>query len=219
MTDEHPETQHEWDARYSRAERLWSGKPNQAVIDGVSCLLPGHAIDLGCGEGGDAIWLAQQGWTVTGIDFAPSAITRARAAAERLSLPPDATRFIATDLASWQPDDGPYDLVTTSFLHLPDLYGTDGIIRRTIRQLRPGGHLLAVSHAERPPWLDGDHTHDHAHAEHTLCTPDEQLDALALDPALWQVRLAEVRSRPATGPDGQPAQLKDSVLLVERRSV
>ncbi len=209
MTEKEPS---HWDARYAQTDQLWSGRANQAVIDGVSRLTPGHALDLGCGEGGDAIWLAQHGWTVVGVDLSPIAIARAQAAAHRLGLPLNATRFIAGDLTTWQPDDGYYDLVTASFLHLPDLYAPDGIIHKVIQRLREGGHLLAVSHAEPPPWSD----HGHVHPENTLFDPQDQFEALNLDPVQWRVRLAEVRSRWIIGPDGQQNQLKDSVLLIER---
>ena len=73
----------EWDARYGEREAMWSGRPNGRLVVEVGTLTPGSALDVGCGEGADAMWLAQRGWTVTAIDISDVAIRRAREAAER----------------------------------------------------------------------------------------------------------------------------------------
>src|SRR5690554_3392045 len=104
-----------WEARYNEdgEERIWSGKVNSTVADVVATLVPGTALDLGCGEGGDAVWLAQQGWTVTGVDISPSATRRAAAAAEAAAV---GVRFLAEDLTTWRTDQS-FDLVTATFFH------------------------------------------------------------------------------------------------------
>ncbi|HMQ38726.1 MAG TPA: FAD-dependent oxidoreductase [Micropruina sp.] len=196
-----------WEDRYAGSDRVWSGRPNHSVTRVARDLRAGTALELGCGEGADALWLAQQGWEVTAIDISPTAIRRATEAARAVGVPPERVRFVAADLAEWS-DGQTYDLVTAGFLHSPVELDRTAALRRAAGRVRPGGHLLVVSHAAAPPWADA---HDH----HFL-TPSEEVDALGLDPASWQVLIAEVRGRPATGPDGREAVLDDSVILLRR---
>lgn len=207
-----------WESEYS--QRRWSGRANPTMADVVQNLTPGAALDLGCGEGGDAVWLAEQGWRVTAVDIAPTAISRgaqgaaARGVADRID-------WIAHDLATWQPTDA-VDLVTASFFHSTvDLPRTD-ILRRAAGRVRPGGHLLIVSHVfesedDLPPWAPRNVEHHHHDMTRVLLTPAQEVAGLALDEALWQVVIQEVRLREATGPDGQQtAVLKDGVVLLRR---
>ncbi len=200
-----------WEQRYAASARVWSGRANAALVDVASTLTPGRALDLGCGEGGDAIWLAQHGWTATGIDISPTAIAHAREMADELGLRSDRVDFVVGDLEGPM-DDARYDLVSACFLQSPVALSRDGILRRASDLVAPGGHLLVVTHAVPPPW------HPAAHRGEALPQPADDLAALALSPELWDVELAEVRKRDATGPDGQPAVLDDGILLVRRRS-
>lgn len=199
-----------WEQRYASSDKVWSGRANQALVDVASTLTPGRALDLGCGEGGDAIWLAQHGWTATGVDIAPSAIARARAAAEALGLAGDSVTFVVGDLESPM-DAERYDLVSACFLQSPVTLSREDILRRATEQVAPGGHLLIVSHAMAPPW------HPAAHHHEAMPQPSDDLAALDLSPELWEVEIAEVRRREATGPDGLPAVLDDGIVLVHRR--
>jgi SAM-dependent methyltransferase len=199
-----------WEARYADSERVWSGRPNQALVDVLSDLPPGRALDLGCGEGGDAVWLAGRGWRVTGVDISPTAIARARAAATAAGVP--TIRWEAHDLASWRGDDS-YDLVTACFLHSPVELRRTEVLRHAASLVAPGGHLLIVSHADYPPWASESHG---AH-EHRFLTPAEEIDELDLRPGEWDVEIAETRRRETTGPDGEPAVLDDVVVLLTRR--
>src|SRR5258705_2397341 len=71
----------EWDARYSERDgTMWSGRPNGRLVAEADGLTPGRALDVGCGEGADAIWLARRGWTVTAIDISHVAVSPAREA-------------------------------------------------------------------------------------------------------------------------------------------
>lgn len=197
-----------WENRYGEKDAIWSGRANRTLVDTVSDLIPGRALDLGCGEGGDAIWLAERGWAVTGVDISPTAVARAtRAAAER-GLP---ARFRTVDLETWRTDET-FDLVTACFLQSPLAFGREQVLRRAAGLVAPGGHLLSVAHAAAPPWsgMAGDPTM-------VFPTPAGDLAALALANG-WDVLISEVRTRPATGPDGQEATLDDSVLLVRRRA-
>ncbi len=198
-----------WEERYADSDRVWSGQVNQTLADIAGGLPVGRALDLGCGEGADVVWLAHQGWSATGIDISPTAIRRATAAAEAAGLTADRARFVVGDLSALA-DDGPYDLVTASFLHSPVELPRSEILRRAADLVVPGGHLLITSHAAAPPWADAS-----AH-EHRFLTPAEELDELALDTGAWKTVLAEIRTKQVTSPDGEPAELDDAVLLLRR---
>ncbi|HEY5882577.1 MAG TPA: methyltransferase domain-containing protein [Nakamurella sp.] len=195
-----------WENKYGEKDEIWSGRANRMLVDTVAELTPGRALDLGCGEGGDAIWLAERGWRVTGVDISPTAVARAdRAAADRgLSA-----EFLATDLETWRTDQT-FDLVSACFLQSPLAFGREEVLRRAAGLVRPGGHLLSVAHAAAPPWsgMADDPTM-------VFPTPAGDLAALAVGDD-WAVLIAQVRTRPATGPDGQQATLDDSVVLVRR---
>jgi trans-aconitate methyltransferase len=201
-----------WEERYAGSSRVWSGAPNRALVDIVSDLAPGRALDLGCGEGADVVWLAQRGWQATGIDISETAIARARAAATGLDLPH--ARFEAADLAMWRPAE-PYELVTASVLQSPVALSRTEILRAVADRIAPGGHLLVIAHAAAPPWSRLRHAHADGHHV-DFPTPEQEVAALALDASEWTVQIAEVRSRDAVGPDGDEAVLHDSVVLVRR---
>ncbi|QAY73401.1 class I SAM-dependent methyltransferase [Agromyces protaetiae] len=211
-----------WEDRYATSERVWSGRVNRVLADIADSLTagraPGRALDLGCGEGADAIWLATIGWDVTGVDLSATAVRRATEAARASGLDVSRVRFVAADLSDPLPATLPhdaYDLVTASFLHSTvELPRTD-ILRRAAALVAPGGHLLITSHAAAPPWAGAEHR---AHAaQHPFLTPDEEIAELALDPEQWETVAAETRTREAVGPDGEPATLDDGVVLLRRR--
>ncbi|MGC3993420.1 MAG: class I SAM-dependent methyltransferase [Propionicimonas sp.] len=200
-----------WDQRYASRAQVWSGRANQVLADVAADLAPGRALDLGCGEGGDALWLASRGWIVAAVDISTIAVERGRAAAVVAGLPSDRITWLARDLAEGVPD-GPFDLVSASFLQSPVELAREEILRGAAAAVAPGGHLLVVSHAAPPPWatqLDGHH--------HVFPTPASDLAALDLAEGEWDVVAAEVRGRSATGPDGESATLDDTVVLVRRR--
>lgn len=213
--EHHPDEVHDgvsvaeyWEQRYASGGAVWSGRPNATLID-VAPRPSGagaRAVDLACGEGGDAVWLAQQGWRVTAVDISNVAIGRGRAAAEDLGLA-DAIEWIAADLETWQVPDG-VELVTACFLQSSRELDRDGILRRAARRVAAGGRLVSIAHAQLPPWS--------AHPDHVGITPEAELAPLDLDPAEWRVELAEVRERTGSGPDGEPATLHDSVVRVRR---
>ncbi|WP_382310148.1 class I SAM-dependent methyltransferase [Herbiconiux sp. UC225_62] len=162
-----------WEGRYRERDQIWSGRPNQALVDVVEPLAvtPGRALDLGSGEGADSIWLAEQGWQVTGVDISATALARAgvhasdRGVAERID-------WVQADLATWIPSPG-YDLVSACFLHSPVAFPREEVLRRAAAAVAPAGYLLVVGHASFPPWsrhADNDEAdeaapgHAHAHA-------------------------------------------------------
>ncbi|WP_309131235.1 bifunctional NAD(P)/FAD-dependent oxidoreductase/class I SAM-dependent methyltransferase [Brevibacterium sp.] len=207
-----------WEARYSESDRIWSGRVNPAVADAVADLPVGSALDLGCGEGGDAVWLAEQGWTVDAVDISPTAVRRGAAGAVERGVADQLTWHDA-DLSEWEPKAG-FDLVTASYLHSDADLPRVEILRRASSWVKPGGCLLIVSHvfeseADIPPWArHNESAHDHAHD--LRMTPGEEVAQLGLDPDEWTAEVQEIRRREATGPDGQTGYVKDGVSLLRR---
>jgi len=139
----------EWDARYSEREgAMWSGRPNGRLVAEVADLTPAGALDVGCGEGADAIWLARQGWTVTAIDISDVAVGRAREAAERAGV---AVEWVCGDALLTPFPARSFDLVSMQYPALP-LAAGEAALRELLDTVRPGGLLLAVYHD-----LDDDH--------------------------------------------------------------
>jgi SAM-dependent methyltransferase len=199
-----------WESLYAERDRIWSGRPNRALVAAAEGLPAGRALDVGCGEGADAVWLAEQGWEVTAVDIAAKAVERARAAAAGRPLPADRIEWVVADLASWAPMTA-YDLVSACFLHSPVDFPRAEVLRRGAAAVAPAGHLLVVGHAAPPPWARGHHE------GHRFPTPDSELADLCLEPSAWDVLVADVRPRDAVGPDGVPAVLDDTVVLARRR--
>lgn len=204
-----------WEQRYAERDGIWSGRVN-AVLAGVAAELPAapggrarRALDLGCGEGGDVVWLAEQGWDALGIDLSVTAIERGSRASVSAGVE-DQTAFVAADLATWATA-ARFDLVTASFLQSwPVEIPRAAILRRAAGFVAAGGHLLVTAHAAPP--------HDDLPSElreYRFPTPDEDLTSLQLDDA-WEVVAAELRPRTASTPDGEPHQVVDSVVLVRR---
>jgi SAM-dependent methyltransferase len=133
----------EWDSRYSEREgTMWSGRPNGRVVADVSDLVPGRALDIGCGEGAVAIWLARRGWTVTAVDISDVALSRARSAAEAAGVDAE---WVCGDALQMQLPSSSFDLVSLQYPALPKAAG-DAAVRTLLGTARPGGLLLAVFH-------------------------------------------------------------------------
>lgn len=200
-----------WEERYAGAPAIWSGRVNHTLAELVQPLPPGRALDLGCGEGGDAIWLASRGWAVTGVDISQTATSRAAAAATARDLTTDQAHFVTADLTEWMAEaDAEYDLVVASFLQSPVGLDRGHVLREAARRVAPGGHLLLISHAAPPPWMTG---HRPATA---FPQPEGELAQLQLDANTWSTVIAEVRTRTVTAPDGEQADLEDTVVMVRR---
>ncbi len=104
-----------WDRRYASTELVWSAGPNRLFAAEAAELPPGRALDLACGEGRTAIWLAERGWDVTAVDFSRVALEKARAIAERRGVAP---RLIQADLLEYRPAGRAFDLVAVLYLQL-----------------------------------------------------------------------------------------------------
>jgi SAM-dependent methyltransferase len=132
----------EWDARYSEREgSMWSGRPNGRLVSEVADLIPGRALDVGCGEGADAIWLARRGWEVTAIDISDVAVDRAREAAERAGA---SVVWVCADALHISLTAPSFDLVSMQYPALPKSGAS--AVQTLLDAVRPGGLLLAVYH-------------------------------------------------------------------------
>jgi len=196
-----------WDERYSSAERLWSGQPNPQLVAQIADLPPGEALDAGCGEGADAIWLASRGWTVTAVDVSAVALDRAAAHAAAQGVHVSWQR---EDLLTWDPGPSRFDLVMAQFMHLPNPE-LQSLHDRLAAAVRPGGSLLIVAHHPDDLRVNVGRT------GHVTLFPSAEQLAATLDPALWEIVVADAVSPPATDLDGQTVTVKDTVLRAARR--
>src|SRR6478735_448071 len=199
-----------WDEKYSSRSRMWSGEPNPQLVAEAADLPPGKALDLGCGEGADAIWLAARGWAVTALDV--SAVALERAAAHARERGQDATiEWVQQDLATWVPD-RLFDLVTAQFLH-STLMPWQQALQLAAAAVRTGGTLLIVGHHPDglPPW--GEH---HDHAPEKFFTADDLARELRIEEPEWRIDVLDTRPRLVTGPEGEAASLTDAVLRATR---
>lgn len=197
-----------WDDRYRESDRIWSGNPNVVLVREVEGLGPGRALDLGCGEGADAVWLARFGWKVTATDISRVALERAAVHAAEAGVA-DRIDWQWHDLGASFPE-GEYDLVSAQFLHSMGDLPREAILRRAVSAVAPGGVLLIVGHAGFPSW-------EHDHPEMELPTTDEVLASLELPEGEWEVLLSEEHERIQNDPDGNPTTRTDNALKVRRR--
>jgi 2-polyprenyl-3-methyl-5-hydroxy-6-metoxy-1,4-benzoquinol methylase len=200
-------TQDYWDNRYLTADRLWSGRPNVQLVAQAADLQPGDALDVGCGEGADAIWLAGQGWHVSAVDVSAVALDRAarHAAAQGGELAARIT-WQQADLLSWDPGTAQFDLVSAQFMYLPHP-AFEEMCARLAAAVRPGGTLLMVGHHR-------DEVRARGAAVADMAWSAEQL-AAALDGS-FEIVVAAAIERPATDADGQPIAMRDTVLRARR---
>ena len=196
-------TETEWDARYADApDGMFSGNVNGTLAIEAARLRPGRALDVGCGEGADAIWLARAGWDVTGLDVSTVAIERARAAAQAADV---TVRWLAADFATAALD--AFDFVTA---HYPALKQTPdhAVERALLASVAPGGTLLYVGHAPL----------DRAASLARGFDPNDYVlphDVKALLPHGWTVEAHEQRPRPGGAPHGS-SFTHDEVLRARR---
>lgn len=197
-----------WEPHHA-AMQPGGGSPNAVLVDVVGELTAGSALDLGCGQGGDALWLASRGWVVTGVDVSTTAVQRlaAQAAAQGLSERVHVERH---DLSVTFPD-GAFDLVNAQYFHSPVAMDRAAVLARAAGAVAPGGMLLVVDHASVPPWSWAD-------PNSVFPTARQTLDSIGLDLNAWEIAVAQDRDRQATGPDNRHATVTDTVLALVRRA-
>ena len=131
-----------WNRRYRESTLLWSAEPNRFLVEEVADLPAGRALDIGAGEGRNAIWLAEQGWRVTGVEFADVALDRARRIAVDRNVEVD---WIQADVLQWSAEPAGFDLVLLVYLHFPREEMTT-VLRHAQNAVAPGGTLLLIGH-------------------------------------------------------------------------
>jgi len=203
------EAQQVWEEHYAERKRVWSGRANVRLVEVAASLPPGRALDLGCGEGGDAMWLAEHGWQVTAVDISQTALDRAAADALARNVT-DRIDFARHDLPDTFPK-GVFDLVSAQFLHSMTELDRPRVLRLGADAVGAGGLLLIVDHAGPPPWASKLHHH------HEFPGIEEVIESLNLDAGQWERVRAEAVGREDTGPNGEAGTLVDNVIILRRR--
>jgi SAM-dependent methyltransferase len=199
-----------WDDRYGSSPQIWSGNPNPHLVDRAARLTPGRAVDVGSGEGADALWLAGRGWEVTAIDVSPVAL--GKGADRAVAAGPEIAERIAwtqADVLEWGPEEGAFDLVSAQFMHLPP-EPRAALFTRLAAGVAPGGTLLIVGHHPVDLAPEG-----YGHLHHLRFTADEVVGLL--DPEGWEVVLADAPSRIVERAGG-PVTMHDARLEARRRA-
>ncbi len=203
----------DWDHRYGH-DQMWSGNPNGTLVNEMSGVSPGRALDVGAGEGGDAIWLAEQGWKVTASDISQRALDRVRAEAERRGLRVECHHSDANALDAFEP--AAFDLVSAQYASIPRTPDGRGV-RNLLNAVAPGGTLLVVSHDLEPMRKPLDTTtHSQAFDPDAYARVEDFAAALTASPD-WTIEVYEKRTRPP-GAASAAHHVNDIVLRARRSS-
>ena len=195
---------HHWARARGRADGSWP-PPHPYLARETAALTPGTALEAGCGEGAEALWLAGAGWQVTAADLSAEALDRARARDEG-----DLVTWVQADLGTWEPGRG-FDLVTTHYAHpaIPQL----AFYERLSRWVAPGGTLLVVAHRHT-----GEHGHGHGDQPAAEVSVTAASVVATLEPTGWKVVTASEEARVVGGHAGSPKTLHDVVVRATRRT-
>lgn len=134
----------QWNERYRTAELVWTAEPNRFLVAEVADLAPARVLDLAAGEGRNAVWLAEQGWKATGVDFSDVAMAKARALADTRGV---AVETVVADATQPLPGAPAFDLVVVAYLQLPEP-DRSAALRNAAHAVAPGGTLLVIAHDE-----------------------------------------------------------------------
>ncbi len=194
-----------WEERYRSVEKAWSGRVNARLTEVAADLPAGRALDLGCGEGADALWLAERGWQVLAVDVSDTAIGRASDAASVRNL---ASRidFQRHNLNESFPQ-GMFDLISAQYFHSPARLDREDVLRQAADRVNPGGVLLIVDHGAVPPWAQ--------HHDHSFLGIEEVIASLRLNTTAWTRLRADTVEREMTV-NGETARVPDNVIALRR---
>lgn len=198
-----------WENHYTEHRDRFAGNPNRLALDHLEDLEPGRALEIGCGQGADAIWLAQRGWTVLAVDLA-EAILRVAEDRCREAGVADRITWRRHDLSAGVPE-GAFHLVLSSYTQSPVALERIDVLRQAADRVAPGGVLLIVGHAGNPSWAP---EQDHGVAMPDAATLVASLDLPSGD---WTVDHQEDVARDSPAPDGRPGTRLDAVVRLRRR--
>lgn len=203
----------DWDHRYA-GNQMWSGNPNGTLVNEINGLSPGRALDVGAGEGGDALWLAEQGWDVTATDISRCALTRVATEAERRGVPVECRHNDANALDAFEAE--AFDLVSAQYASIPRT-PDQRAVHNLLTAVAPGGILLVVSHDLEPMTAPIDTlAHSRPFDPDAYVRVDDFAAALASSPA-WDIEVHEKRPRPA-GAASASHHVDDIVLRARHRA-
>jgi SAM-dependent methyltransferase len=201
----------DWNARYDTSELIWRGEPNQFLPLEVADLAPGTALDLACGEGRNAVWLAKQGWIATGVDFSDVGVEKGRTLAAENGV--EAT-WVVADVTTWEPPANGYDLVAVFYLQLAAEERRASMIT-AVRALGVGGTLVLVGH----DLLNLTEGYGGPQNPSFLLTAEDIIDDLTAAEVLLDVELVTEKSgrveRSVSTDDGERAAI-DTLVRVRR---
>ena len=195
----------DWNQRYGGRELVWTSEPNRFLVQETESLAPARALDLACGEGRNAVWLAKRGWRVTGVDFSEVGIEKARQLERAHGVHAD---WVVADLLAYEPEAQAFELVIVFYLQVPSEQRTP-ILRSAASAVAPGGMFLLVGHDAS----NIEHGYGGPQDPAVLYTAQDVADDLA-DSGL-RVERVETVQRPVETPDGSRIAL-DSLVVATR---
>lgn len=205
--------EHQWGegAPASADERALPVSPY--LMQQAQSMTPGRALDAGCGTGVEAVWLASQGWQVTGADISGTALASAQRRAHDAGVA-GRVNWAQADLTTWEPDQQ-FDLVSTNYAHaaIPQLQ----LYQRLAQWVAPGGVLIIVGHLHQPDA----HKHEHHGGADAQQHPQEAtvtVEAIisGFDPNQWRIESAQEHTREVNVPGGRSTTLRDAVVVATR---
>jgi SAM-dependent methyltransferase len=209
-----------WESHWQQAKGHAPGReivPNPYLARQIGSVVPGTALDAGCGEGAEAVWLATEGWQVTAADISTEALSRASERATNGCPAPERIQWVEADMTVWEPGTQ-FDLVTTHYAH--PAMAQLAFYERISGWVAPGGTLLIVGHLHTPHTPGHEHSHDQRdHGHH----PPEEVSVTAgsitagLDATQWDIVTADEPIRTLTNRAGQTVELHDVVVRAIRR--
>lgn len=198
----------DWNRRYGSEGFAWTTEPNRFVVAEAAVLTPGRALDVACGEGRNAVWLAQSGWRVTGVDFADAGLDKAQRLAASVGVD---VAWVCGDIRTWHPEPGTFDLVVLAYVHLVN--GERTAVHRALAEgVAAGGTLLVVAH-DVTNLRDG---HGGPQDPDLLVTPDDLVEDVA--GLGFEVVTAARVTRPVATDDGLAAAIDALVVFRLPRS-
>jgi len=186
----------DWNARYAAAELLWTAEPNRRFASEVEDLEPGRALDLACGEGRNAVWLAERGWRTTGVDFSDVALAKAERLAANRGVE---VEWVLADVLEHEPERGAFELVAVLYLQLPHEQLAE-VLHTSVGALAPGGTLVVLGHDT----TNLTHGHGGPRDASVLFTPEDvvpQLERLVVERAEKVPRTVPLEDGEATAID------------------